>query len=112
MFIKLLDTTINNLGGIKMAILKEIILDNGIPVNYHRIVSVNNITNHKSIIEIASYTNESKRIEEKEKLANNEPMDIYIHAEYLNTEYNKELNVDNGYEYLKTLEKFKDSKDI
>ena len=27
-----------------MALIKEIILKNGIPVNYHRIVSVNNIT--------------------------------------------------------------------
>lgn len=95
-----------------MALQKEIVLDNGITVNYHRIVSVNNVTNHASIIEIASYTNEVKRLEEKEKLANNEPMNIFISTEYLNTEYDKNLNVDNGYDYLKTIDKFKDSKDI
>lgn len=95
-----------------MALGKEINLNSGITVNYHRIVSVNNITNHASIIEIASYTSEEKRLEEKEKLANKEPMDIFISTEYLSTEYNKELNVDNGYEYLKTTDKFKDSKDI
>ena len=51
-----------------MALNKSIILDNGITVNYHRIVSVNNITNKSSIIEIASYTSKEKRNQEKEKI--------------------------------------------
>ena len=44
-----------------MALIKEIELNNGVKVNYHRIVSVNNITNHVSIIEVASYTSKEKR---------------------------------------------------
>lgn len=95
-----------------MAIQKEIVLDNGITVNYHRIVSVNNITNHASIIEVGSYTNEEKRNEEKEKLANNERMNIYISTEYLNTEYDETMNVLNAYDYLKTQEKYKDATDV
>jgi len=55
-----------------MEIIKEITLKNKITVNYHRVVSVNNITNHESIIEVASYTNKEKRLEEKKALANNE----------------------------------------
>lgn len=94
-----------------MALGKEIVLDNGITVNYHRIVSVNNITNHASIIEIASYTNEEKRLEEKEKLANNESMNVFINTEYLETEYSQNLNVNLAYEYLKTLDKFVGAKD-
>lgn len=94
-----------------MALIKEIVLDNGIPVNYHRIVSVNNITNHSSIIEIASYTNKSKREEEKEALQAGEPMDIYINSDYKEIPYNQTLNVDTAYEYLKTLEKFEGSED-
>lgn len=89
-----------------MALIKEIVLDNGITVNYHRIVSVENVTNQLSIIEVASYTSESKRLEEKEKLANNEPMDIFIYTEYISLEYTQDLNVDTAYEYLKTLDKF------
>lgn len=89
-----------------MALIKEITLDNGITTNYHRIVSINNITNHTSIIEIASYTSKAKRLEEKTALQNNQPMNIYIHTEYLNKEYTKTLDVDKGYEYLKTLERF------
>ena len=48
-----------------MALIKEITLENGIIINYHRVVSVNNITNHSSIIEVASYTSKAKREEEK-----------------------------------------------
>lgn len=94
-----------------MALIKEIVLDNGITVNYHRIVSVENVTNQLSIIEVASYTSESKRLEEKEKLANNEPMDIFIYTEYISLEYTQDLNVDTAYEYLKTLDKFADAID-
>ena len=49
-----------------MALKKEIELNNGIVLNYHRIVSINKITNHSTIIEIASYTSEEKRNIEKE----------------------------------------------
>lgn len=89
-----------------MALKKEIVLENGIPVNYHRVVSVNNITNHASIIEIASYTTAEKRKEEQEALANNASMDVFMSTEYINVDYTKSLNVDTAYEYLKTLDKF------
>lgn len=90
-----------------MAILKEIILDSGIPVNYHRVVSVNNITNISSIIEVASYVSKEKRLEEKAKLEANEPMNIFIHTEYHNINYDPMLNVDGAYAYLKTTDEFK-----
>ena len=38
-----------------MALIKEIVLDNGTTLNYHRIVSLNKIVNKSNIIEIASY---------------------------------------------------------
>lgn len=95
-----------------MALSKNIELNNGITVNYHRVVSVNNITNQASIIEIASYTSSEKRDEEKSALENNQPMNIFINTEYMNINYNKNLNVDNAYNYLKTLEKFSNSTDV
>lgn len=63
-----------------MAILKNITLENGVLVNYHRVVSVNNITNHTSIIEVASYTNKLKRKDEKTKLENRDQMNIFINT--------------------------------
>ena len=47
-----------------MALKKEIVLDSGVITKYHRIVSINNVTNVCSIIEVASYTSEEKRNEE------------------------------------------------
>ena len=45
-----------------MALLKQIELDNGIVVNYHRITSINNITNISTNLEISSYVSETKRL--------------------------------------------------
>ncbi len=89
-----------------MALIKEIVLNSGITTNYHRVVSVNNITNHSSIIEIASYTSKAKREEEKAAHENNEPMDVFINSQYLEIAYDKNLDVDSAYGYLKTLPEF------
>ena len=47
-----------------MALLKTIELDSGIVLNYHRIVTITKITNHSTVIEIASYTSKDKRDQE------------------------------------------------
>lgn len=97
-----------------MALKKNIILDNGITLDYHRVVSVNNITNKTSIIEVASYINEEQRNKEKEwyETNSNEDMNVFIDTKFYSKEYDKELNVDNAYEYLKILDEFKDAEDI
>lgn len=92
-----------------MALIKPITLDNGITLTYHRITSVNNITNISSIIEVSSYTSKEKREEEKLAIKNNQPMDVFIHTEYLNIPYDQTLDVDRAYEYIKTLEKYQHS---
>lgn len=89
-----------------MALIKEITLENGIIINYHRVVSVNNITNHSSIIEVASYTSKAKREEEKSALENNEPMNVFIHTRYMEIPYDQSLEVGSAYQYLKTLPEF------
>ena len=90
-----------------MALIKEIELDNGVKVNYHRVVSINKVTNVQNIIEIASYTSKEKRQEEIEK--NGQEMNVFIHTNYISTEYNANINIENVYDYLKTLEQFKDA---
>jgi hypothetical protein len=88
-----------------MAIKKKIQLDNGIITNYHRIVSLNKIINNSNIIEVASYTSEEKRKEENSGNA-------FIHTTYLQIPYNENMTVSEAYDYIKTLENFKNSKDI
>jgi len=97
-----------------MALKKEIISDNGITLNYHRVVSVNNITNQTSIIEVASYINEDQRNKEKEwyETQPETGMNVFINTKYYSKEYDKNINVDNAYDYLKTLDEFKDSEDV
>ena len=97
-----------------MALKKQIELENGIIVNYHRIVSINKITNSSIIIEVASYTSEEKRQEEIEYYnltEENKSMNVFIDTTYLNKEYNETDTIKDLYDYLKTTEKFKDALD-
>lgn len=95
-----------------MALKKEILLDNGVTTNYHRIVSLNNITNIATIIEVASYTSEDKRNEEKLAIQNSEAMNVFIDTEYINKEYTENMTIEDAYEFIKSLDKFKDSQDV
>lgn len=95
-----------------MALKKEIMLNNGVITNYHRIVSINNITNVQTIIEVASYTSESKRNEEKNAIEKSEEMNVFIDTDYINKEYEEDFTIEQAYVYLKTLDKFKDSEDM
>ena len=70
------------------------------------IVSVNNVTNHASIIEIASYTSKEKREQEKEAFAKGEFIDVFKETKFIEKEYEEDLNVVSAYEYLKTLPEF------
>lgn len=100
-----------------MALSKKIELENGITVNYHRIVTINKVTNNTTIIEVASYTSEEKRQEETEALRIGQetgeavPMNIFIDTTFLNKEYNETDTIKDIYQYLKTTEKFKDALD-
>lgn len=94
-----------------MALIKEIILNNGISTNYHRVVSVNCVTNQCNIIEIASYTSASKREEEKEALKTGKEHNVFIETVFYNTEYNPEMTVISAYDYIKALPEFVDATD-
>lgn len=94
-----------------MALIKEIELENGMILTYHRIVSINKITNKSIIIEVGSYINKAKRQEEQEKEKSGEPMHVYIDTTYMDKEYNENNTIKDLYEYLKTTEKFKDAVD-
>lgn len=100
-----------------MALKKEIELENGVILNYHRIVSINKITNNSIIIEVASYINGRKRQEEIEALQNIQengevtPTNIFIDTTYIDKEYSEKETIKDLYDYLKTTEKFKDAMD-
>lgn len=97
-----------------MGLKKEIELDNGIKLNYHRIVSINKITNNSIIIEVGSYISEEKRQEEIDyynSTDENKTMNVFIETTYLDKEYSEDETIKDLYDYLKTTEKFEDAED-
>ena len=98
-----------------MALQKSIELENGIVLNYHRIVSINKITNNSTIVEVASYISKDERqkeIEYYESKDENKSMNVFINTTYMNVEYDENKNIQDLYNYLKSTEMFKDAEDI
>lgn len=98
-----------------MALLKSIKLDNGITVSYHRIVSINKITNNTTIIEVASYIDEEERQKEIDyynSTEENKQMNVFIETNYVQKEYNETDTIEELYDYLKTTEIFKDAENV
>lgn len=98
-----------------MALKKQIELYNGIITNYHRIVSINKITNNCNIIEVASYISEQQREKEKEyynSTNENKSMNIFIETSFVQKEYSENETIEECYKYLKTLEQFKEARDV
>lgn len=113
-----------------MALQKEIELENGIVLNYHRITSLNKITNIVNTIEVSSYTNETQRDKEQQyqlvqkKSANNEELteeeqkilndgiNVFIDTDYINIPYDENMTIESAYEYLKATEKYKNAENV
>ena len=98
-----------------MALQKQIQLKNGVILNYHRIVSINKITNNAIIIEVRSYISKEKREEEiiyYKSTEENKSMNVWTDTTYIHIEYNPNMTIENAYKYLKTIEKFKNAEDI
>ena len=95
-----------------MALYKEIEESNGIVTKYHRIASLNIVTNVQNTIEIASYTSEAKRQEEIEAIKNKTGCNVFRKTTRLCTEYDQDMTIQNAYEWLKTLSQFDGAEDI
>lgn len=113
-----------------MALQKEIELDNGIILNYHRITSLNKLTNISNNIEVNSYISEKQREKEKayqnaqRKSANEEELteeekellengiNVLVVADFISIPYDENMTIENAYEYLKTTEKYKNAENV
>jgi hypothetical protein len=95
-----------------MGLYKSIEQSNGITTNYHRVVSVNIITNVANIVEIASYISQQKRQDEITAINNKQAQNTYIHTVYKNINYNQDMNIKTAYDWLKTLPEFDGAQDV
>lgn len=112
-----------------MAIEKQIEKENGVILNYHRIVAINKITNMLNTIEINSYINvlqrekekeyqdlqkknikEKLNIDEKERLTKG--INVLVETDYINIPYDEKMTIEQAYEYVKNIEKYKESIDV
>ena len=95
-----------------MALYKEIEQSNGVITTYHRIVSMNVITNVQNTIEIASYTSQEKRQEEINAMEHGIGCNVYISTSFKNAEYNQDMTIKSTYDWLKTLPDFEGVEDV
>lgn len=112
-----------------MALMKEIELDNGVVLKYHRISSINKITNRFNIIEVNSYINNKQREKEinynnlgkkifsgesytaDEMIQYNKGIDVVIETDLIQLPYNADVKIEEAYSYLKTTDKYKNATD-
>ena len=94
-----------------MAIIKQIELDSGIVVNYHRIVTAVISVNNNITLEVASYINKSKREQEKKQIMNKETRTVFINTQFFSLDFDPDFSVTDAYNYLKNLEQFKGCED-
>lgn len=95
-----------------MALLKRMELPSGVSVEYHRIVSVNSVTNDCTIVELASYTSQAKREEERSAIESRAPMGVFVDTRFIRFGYDKSIDVDSAYELVKQLDDFYGSEDV
>ena len=98
-----------------MALLKKVIMDNGLPLEYHRIAMIKNEINQQTTILVHSYLNAEARQYEKDYangLIEGKPTFPYVDARYYNIEYDPEMTVVLAYEWLKdNIPEFKNAED-
>ena len=94
-----------------MALHKAIELENGVVVNYHRIVTITKVTNFSVILEIASYIDQSKREQEMQQIESGEDITVYQETSFLSLDYDETANITDWYDYLKTTEKYNGATD-
>ncbi len=91
-----------------MALLKPIRGEDGVTVNYHRILFLQTTTNKQNSIAVLSYVDDMARADQKEGSLNRP----YQRSVTYETDYDPEMTVTKAYNYLKTLPEFSGAEDI
>lgn len=96
-----------------MALKKDIVLDNGIIVKYHRIEKIDIRVNRIILISVISYLNESEREKEKDFEPDKGSPNVVFKKEFTKEkEYEENYSIKQAYEYLKTLPEFKGAENV
>lgn len=97
---------------------KSVVQENGVQLRYHRIVTLLQHVNVQTIIEVASYTSQAKRNEEKAADAANMEAgevvvacDAYTSTSLYNLDYDPDMTIPKAYAYLKAQPEFEGAED-
>ena len=91
-----------------MGLYREIELESGVTVKYHRVVSVNTVTNVQDVVEVASYTSQAKREESRDPES-----DVFVNTSFFAAPYGICPTVQSAYEWLKvSVPEFEDALDV
>lgn len=83
-----------------MALIKDILQPNAVTMSYHRIVSINKITNKTNIVEVCSYINEHER-ERYDILWNNqEHITVLTETTFIELPYDEDMTIKDAYRYI------------
>ena len=88
-----------------MALKKTVIMPNGLPLEYHRVVFVSLNNDNQNMILVHSYLNEEARRCEKDYeagLVEDISERPYVYTRYYNTECYGAMSVGRAYDWLKT----------
>lgn len=90
-----------------MGLYREIELNSGVVVSYHRVVSVNTVTNVQDTVEVASYTSQAKREDSR-----NPESDVFVSTSFFAAPYGICPTIQSAYEWLKvSVPEFEDAID-
>ena len=102
-----------------MAIKKQITLDNGIVIEYHRIAAITIETNQQITLVIHSYLSEDGRQIEKDYAAGlYKDVEFgmmkcpYNKVDFVHPEYDENMTISKAYEWLKTQPEYEGAEDV
>lgn len=90
-----------------MALYKEIIQNDGVTTNYHRILSVEHHINSHIEITVVSYVNSASR-----DIDSTRPSRPYRQCVTYTTGYKENMTITEAYNYIKTLPEFEGAEDV
>lgn len=92
-----------------MALYKPLEQSDGVVTNYHRILYYQTTVNRQNSIVVLSYVDEKSRNRERDISDVDQPYTKCITYEI---DYDPTMTIESAYEYLKTLEAYKDADNI
>lgn len=95
-----------------MAIQVALLTEEGVTTTYHRIVSMNVVTNHEIIIEVRSYIDAEGRAKEQESYDIVDRIPHYSKTVFIPTEYDENMDIKGAYDFIKTLPDYEGAIDV